>query len=993
MYYLYVEVPSLRRLQRIYGDSVKEMLDEVARGLREAGGVQTFRDGGRMLWRLEGIGEGELLRLAEVAWFARKVMAGYRESLFGFSVVLDHAPPSEEETLFKRLCELSVRLEDEQLWLTEPVRRDLASFLETEQRADVARVLGPRVQQSSIGPVYELFGRDELVEPALGALEQYIDEGEGPSAVLVYGPPAAGVPYVAEEVARRLNGRNAPEPIIIRGGDPVTDGFAPLDYAFDHPLARSEEVGASKLHRSLWSSRRGLLPEEIERQPRERCPDNWDNDRLVLFRLMLDAYVREVETQLGLATLVVESIDEFSEHLRSLLSRIVAPYRADRRLAVVFTSERPYVPSEFRGDSCTKVPAASLTNQAIREFLDMLDLAHISLSQVRRLTRGQPLAVYHLVRAAGGQEVPPSDADQESGESDPLAASRCAMGRLPAFDQEVLFAVTKFGVALDVNGYCVALEQAGLSRSNVAAAFDRLRDTGFIRGSSYPGASVPGGEAVLSTRLGEHASTIVKRCEETILGMWQSRWRRMTPNRYGKLAAYRDGAVLAGATVVVVHMLLDWRCLSAARHVLSSLEAVANERSDDPDSAHVPAGVFAACLRAALLEGDVSRAKSVYRSWQHVPVPMKGKSAQAQITHERARYHIAFGNSREANAVTRRAILEFQDCEDAVGVAQSQLTFSSVLLGEGRLLEARDYAVMARSESSTPFSSYDRVRSYGIEAGICFLEGESRRASECIQIGVEDAAQAGMREWELFFRLLDARFQHELGRYGEAEQRFAVAAAEAEARGFSEAASCFLSWSGRCAGLAGHSDRARRLLADASASAERLFFRAEIDARSGRYDEAEDALSKAADVDEPPPLLSPERVSFRDGFCSVEDRSLGRATGERVLPALIRALRGYVKAKQGKLDEGVSILRTMLRSEERKEFDPHNAFYYQLYGAVLPKERLAAYDDRGTELGKAIKYLRKRAGRIEDYREKRDFLYANVWNSELLRMGAEHNLV
>jgi hypothetical protein len=50
-------------------------------------------------------------------------------------------------------------------------------------------------------------------------------------------------------------------------------------------------------------------------------------------------------------------------------------------------------------------------------------------------------------------------------------------------------------------------------------------------------------------------------------------------------------------------------------------------------------------------------------------------------------------------------------------------------------------------------------------------------------------------------------------------------------------------------------------------------------------------------------------------------------------------------------------------------------------------------DDPLTVLGKSVKNLRERTGRIDEYGHKTDYLHRNYWNRRLMDTAKAHNLL
>jgi hypothetical protein len=105
------------------------------------------------------------------------------------------------------------------------------------------------------------------------------------------------------------------------------------------------------------------------------------------------------------------------------------------------------------------------------------------------------------------------------------------------------------------------------------------------------------------------------------------------------------------------------------------------------------------------------------------------------------------------------------------------------------------------------------------------------------------------------------------------------------------------------------------------------------------------------------------------------------------------ALRGYVLAESGRLDEGVAEMHRLTREVKLSEIDPFNRIYYYLYSLILPESGDLSIEDRGTILGRAVRYIQERTSRLDDYSHKTDFLKRHYWNHRLMSHAQSSNLV
>jgi tetratricopeptide (TPR) repeat protein len=314
-----------------------------------------------------------------------------------------------------------------------------------------------------------------------------------------------------------------------------------------------------------------------------------------------------------------------------------------------------------------------------------------------------------------------------------------------------------------------------------------------------------------------------------------------------------------------------------------------------------------------------------------------------------------------------------------------------VLLGREHLSEARDYFLLGQGDSTVGDHTLSRAE---LLVTIClFLEGKYTRVLEAVQHHREMMAPPGFNGWLLYAGLIEARALFELGRYAEAASAFQAGMATARALGEPRAFRVLHLWAARCEVYLGSTAHARAVFDSYEPDPEVLFFRAEASYRDELMQQTLSTLEEALEYETLATPNGGEAFNWSGGFAAVEDLAIGREGGETVLRNLIRAFRSYVMAHVGRLEAAMAEAHNLTRRQHISPIDPYRSTYFYFYSVILSDSGPDRLDDPLTVLGKSVKHLRERTGRIDQYGQKTDFLYKNYWNRRLMDAAKGQNLL
>jgi hypothetical protein len=287
---------------------------------------------------------------------------------------------------------------------------------------------------------------------------------------------------------------------------------------------------------------------------------------------------------------------------------------------------------------------------------------------------------------------------------------------------------------------------------------------------------------------------------------------------------------------------------------------------------------------------------------------------------------------------------------------------------------------------------FEQVRSLRYTLACEFIHGNFSRVLELSERLENTANSAGMRDPQLFAVFARARTQFELGRYESAATAFATGRSFARVYGMVGPETIMRRWLGRSLIYGDRFKRGLEALESLEMSPEGLFFSAEAWLRIGDHGQALSCLERAASETDRTHCTT-ESICWESGFASLENLSIGAMAGSSVLEHQVMALKGYVLAESGKLEEGIGEMYRLTREMRMSEADPFNRIYFYLYSLIIPENGEGDVEDASTVLGKAVRCIQERTSRMDQYADKTDFLKQNFWNTRLMRQAQIHNLV
>jgi tetratricopeptide (TPR) repeat protein len=1018
MLYLLIALCSHSQLVRLRGDSLPG-IEEGLRDLLSGWHARVaWRSGGSLLASC-GPDAGQA---SELALKALGSLREQRESLFGFSLVLEDLPAAPDDEEARRLADEALALEpEEELWVSPAAAGLFDGVLEIRPHGSLFRVLGRVAGRAaaaapgqSPAPVEGpgLWMRGPLVERCLDLLARRLNDSESRTVLFLHGPAGAGKTTLLAECARRLGCIGAAAPLrayaLFRRRTPLHPFLNSLDAGF------LSEVPAllTGAERSVWEDLGGILTGIVSPGVIGAVPDQIVTDFLLAYRLFARAWARRAARALVPAILVCEDVESWHPAAREAAGTLAEDLLAEPSVIVVVTSALEALPPELAELETAALPVQPLGRREIRSFAHSLypglELPEAVVRRIRKRSGGLPVPVMSFlrylectgsIRAEEGREPvspPPSGVPargyawvQEQGgveslPADPLSVSWYLIRSLADDSFLLLYALYLAAGLLDRQGLLDFLGGEGFDRREADESLAALLASGLVAEEECLVPRYPGLRRRLEELLGEDATRLSDRFADHLLGLWTrgAYHREVLLFSYLAKAGRTDDAlrVLPG----IVRRKIDECDMPGAR---AFTDPARLEFVRPPDAAgRTVLGVVctAGRLRAAVIEERLEEAGGIVRELARFGRDAPGPVLAAEAGLAAARYYLAVGDSASALDALKRGLTAAQDAGagGTAAVREASLLLGATMLADGRLGEAVEYAGLAEREAQEAGDRLAVLRAGSLLASCHFLEGRLTRAEECAGEALALAAAMGQRHEEIFLDFVQARVRFLLGDYEGCSVSLQRCLCLSELYRMAAAEPVLDAWVARSMVYAGNATAGTSRLERLESTREVLLFQAEAALFDGDLAGAslavERGMAMPADSAFPPPYGG----RWRDGFLALEGRCFSLARSGTCLQRQLAALRGHLLARRGSGSDAVRELGELVRSVRPADNDPSLPLYLFLYADALPEE--SGDDDKVTVLAKALKGLQERASRIDAPAERSAFLRANRWNRTIM---------
>jgi len=340
----------------------------------------------------------------------------------------------------------------------------------------------------------------------------------------------------------------------------------------------------------------------------------------------------------------------------------------------------------------------------------------------------------------------------------------------------------------------------------------------------------------------------------------------------------------------------------------------------------------------------------------------------------------------------KQSIMGFQEMTDQSGLAASQVHFGMVLLGKNRLVESRDYFILARSTASRSRAVFDEIQSAWMDLVSLFVQGYYSRILKTLddEQGIMLASiRMGTHKVRLSLLFLKARVYFELGMYAVALQIIGAMLQDHGLSYHAEMATTLLSWKQRCHVLGGSGDLSSQDFS-ATTCAERKLIWMEWCMHASQAIPL-DLLGSEMSLPDPP--LLPHGFFQGNGFVCLEGRMTLSNGTNRIPRELYGTFCARTLALQGHASQAAEYMHARIRHEPSIIHNTYAHIHFYMYSTILRMLPDHRYDDANTMLGRAVKFFQERASRIEDPSQRQSFMKDNCYNKELFKEARLYNLV
>jgi len=994
MYTLAVEIHGFAQLQRLSPDLTDDVRRQCIAAIEIQGGTFLFADGDLHLFRFRNRRPEDHNAVVECLEQVIGILKGRERDLSGWTVYADYLQAADDEVAEIVADRLSLVSEDDCAWLGSDAVSLVGHFLQLEEVSFGSR-LYHRVLRSEAnvlprGTVEQLAELPAAVDAILEALDpNELDSG----AVLAYGDDTLVSRISSTAAVTTLAGEAVNVGWLEFEPSQDDSGYGPLISCLTEMHLHETRFWLSESEQAVWDERIAMCQYLIHPMPNLCAADRLAVDFLSALELYILAFTRRAESALAAPVLLCHDVHSWPSTSVDALGNLLARFedsRGQRAPLVLLTSTSSTVPSALRRLVRARVRLPRLTMMQAREVADSIagpDRGSVNWERLARFTGSRSDTVLHYLN-----HVAYWDRATESELVD-LTPSDLAMKVVQGLDrdvQESLLAITLAGALLRTDDLLEMLTELGVDRVRVTAIISRLVSLGVVNARARVTPRFPDLRSRLEMEMGDSARTVIDRVARYCDRLVTEGRMLINEELLGFFHALDEGSHIPEFYHRLVSRLLDERQLGQAHRLL--YDEVPTNGFTDRSRTCMQAVLYTNRLRLALLQANTQEAERVRAVAERIEADEVCEFVAADLVLERARLGARVDGGRETLALIKRAIIMYQDREEAAGLARANLDFGLILLAQEDVIEAREYFQIASKMAAASGNLFEQVRAELLQMTSTFIDGNYSRVLRQTEALMERTSRAAMREVQLFAEFVAARAQFELGRYEEAAAAFDQGRSRARFYGWRAPGDLFRRWLARSLVYDNRGRRGIAMLEDEPEGREASFFLGEAWLRAADHGKALAAIDRALELP-PSGRGSVEAISWDTGYAGLEDRAIGYFDATRVIDHQLLAFRGYVLAESGRLDEGVAEMHHLTRELGLSEIDPFNRIYYYLYSLILPESGDLSVEDRGTVLGRAVRYIQERTSRLDEYAHKTDFLRRHYWNQRLMSHAQSRNLV
>lgn len=925
----------------------------------------------------------------------------------GFSLILESGNDDEEGLRQLRQL-LNCATENQCLWLGPRAAAALAPYIYLEHKSLLWKALSRNSSQTP-----DLNITEDLLERFCprSELEAVVDgllgrRPEGTSVVCVGGAPTDAVgDMINNLVNRRLGDEHKRSFLWLDGQNPLDPAPIALTRSL-FPQAEADILdGLDEAERTRWravgsfmfQNAHSCIPEVTPARisleyPKELFAGAW--------RLYVLSLCRRLN-RLGLPLFVhVENYADFNADSRALIAETIEWCAATTGLrCVVFYSSAELAELDDVAAGAETMEVGPLAWDELEDLgvrAESLPAALAFCRKLHRLGRRQAANVAFLSsRLAGVHEADDQAALYTQKSQIDRALLKYLLLNCDELNREVYYAiVTTYGL-LPVAVLFEFLSYMAVERIRHPSIIQNLYRYGLIRDEELVVPAYPNCAEILEEVLQDRAARI-RGDLETFLSQRLAK---------GQLNFRLDVFILMAEIASPEHFfeicfnfaeeLLNVRNFETAGYVLDYASTQLLQLDESAQKSRLLYAVSYLNCRSLMLQGRTGELQVAISHLNQLP-ELGDHWIGAYVQLQRARYHFAQADIEQALMAVKRAVMQFQDANDRRGLASAHILFGQILLAKERLIEARDYFILARNNATSVSAVYEDVHAGFYDIVVTFLLGYHSRAIEALddpQGILELARSNGLFSHVTYLEFLRGRVWFELGAYHDAGAAFERALELARTYPNPAAALMIRRWMGRAKVYLQDFAGAEPILSADADNVETRLFMAESKLLQSAHAEALVILNGGGFAAEGERRLMAENIDWSSGFANLEGKVFLAHNQQDCFANLASCYRAFCLAKTAPAgNDAVDLLYSFTRNQRRSPIDPYNYLYYFLYCQVLRGAGEGGIDDFATILGKSVKFIQERSSRIEDPGHKQSFLRNAHWSRLLLQDARGHNL-
>lgn len=995
MYTIAIEIHGLNQLERLQPALVQDVTRQCIAAVEIQGGTYVSAHTDLKLFRFHKARPEDHNAVVECLEQVIGILKAREQELAGWNAYVDYLQCKDDELAPLIRNSTALISIDDCAWIGDDAASLIGHYLQLEDVSFGEKVFH-RVVRSESPASLPGGSVEQLAESPLSTdgILDLLDPNELDSGIVLV--------YSEDRLAARVNTAKA---LSLLAGDAQSVGwlemepeggqtaYGPLLTALTELHLHETRFWLSETEQQVWDERVAMLQYLMHPLANLCLADRLSVDLICALEHYITAYVRRADAALAPPVILCHELDRWPAVSVEVLATLVNRFEetaGQRAPLVLATASSVAVPGPLRPFVRGKLRLPRLDGARIREAADAIgatDSRPVNWERLYRTTGNRSdLVLHYLTNASHWELLSESDIQQ-------VRAVDLTWQVVVGLDrdvQEALLGICYAGSLLKSDDLLELLTDLGIDRVRVTAIISRLRSLGIVSATGRILCRSGGLLGLLERELAESAATVHQHIADGCRRLLDDGRLIVTEELVQLFQHVENGEEVPGLFHQLVSRLLDERDLNTAHRLL--YDSVPSNGYSEITRRCMQAVLYTNRLRLALLQGNMQEAERVRTAAERLDGVEGCDFVAADLTLERARLCARVQSVRETLTLTKRAIMTYQEMEDPSGLARGNLDFGLVLLAQEEVLEAREYFQLARKMSLASGNLFEQVRADVLQMVSTFIDGNFSRVMSQSEELAERTSKAGMREVQLFAHFAASRALFELGRYEEAAASFDSGRTRSRFYGWKAPGDLFRRWLARSLVYDNRVRRAIEMLGDEPEGKEAAFFAGEAWLLFGEHGKALAAFNRALELSQSH-RSSVEAIPWETGYAGFEDRAIGVFNGTHVIDHQLLALRGHVLAESGHLEEAVQEMHKLTRETQLSEIDPFNRLYYYIYSQILPESGELSIEDRGTVLGRAVRYIQDRTSRMDEYAHKTDFLRRNYWNNRLMSHAQSSNLV